>query len=216
MGNVTSRLLVNGKVWWESDGGDVQLSNFGLAPESGHKEDSPWIQTFSGKHFYFLEPTAEDVDVEDIAQALSKQCRFAGHINKFYSVAEHSLYVSYLAKNPLEGLLHDASEAYLVDMPSPIKAELPEYRKVEEGIMGVVAKKWGFEWPMSADTHDCDRVMLIEEATHLLNNCDWINDPRYQPKERRHGILPVGLSPDAAYAAFMTRYKQLTTVNKGV
>lgn len=173
-----------------------------------------WIQTYSGKRFYFTNPNPDDLDIEDVAQALSKQCRFAGHIKKFYSVAEHSLYVSYLSQNPLEGLLHDASEAFLVDMPSPIKAELPEYRKVEQGIMDVVAKKWNFPWPMSADTHECDRIMLVEEAESLLNTCEWIEE--YRPKSGRRGILPVGLSPDEAYTAFMTRYKQLTTVNKGV
>jgi len=172
------------------------------------EKTGPWIQTFSGGRFYFDNPDPKEINIEDIAQALSKQCRFAGHIKQFYSVAEHSLFVSYLAVNPLEGLLHDASEAFLVDMPSPIKATLQSYRDVEDGIMAIIAKKWGFAWPISADTHECDRIMLVEEAEALLNKCEWIED--YRPSSGRRGILPQCMSPTEAYEAFMTRYRQLT------
>ena len=82
-----------------------------------------WIQTMSGVIFYPLDPRPEEIRIEDIAHALSHQCRFAGHCREFYSVAEHSVRVS--RELPQEfmlwGLLHDASEAYLVDLPRPIK-----------------------------------------------------------------------------------------------
>ena len=71
-----------------------------------------YIETVSGRKFYFLNPNPEDIDIEDIAHALSMQCRFTGHTKWFYSVAEHAIWVSYLVPVhlALEGLLHDASE----------------------------------------------------------------------------------------------------------
>ena len=82
-----------------------------------------WIQTFTGRAFYVLDPRPEDVDIEDIAHALSMQCRFAGHCREFYSVAQHSVTASWLVppEDALWGLLHDAAEAYVVDLPRPIK-----------------------------------------------------------------------------------------------
>src|ERR1017187_10636100 len=78
------------------------------------------ITTFSGIHFWPLLPNPADIRIEDIAHALSNQCRFAGHAREFYSVAEHSVRVSQLCppEDALWGLLHDASEAYLTDVPA--------------------------------------------------------------------------------------------------
>lgn len=172
----------------------------------------PWIQTFSGGRFYFYDPRPEDILIEDIAAALSKQCRFAGHLTKFYSVAEHSLAVSVLCKpqNQLAGLLHDASEAYLVDMPSPIKAELKSYRDVELIIMTAIADKFGFEWPMSPDVHEADKVMLTTEAKYLLLNCEWINEPKYKYEGPMKGLKPLAMNPQAAEYAFLSTFKELT------
>jgi uncharacterized protein len=82
-----------------------------------------WIQTYTGKQFWPLSPLPEDIVIEDIAHALSMQCRFGGHVRTFYSVAQHSVHVSLLVEPQyaLWGLLHDAAEAYLVDLPRPIK-----------------------------------------------------------------------------------------------
>ena len=90
------------------------------------KRDKKHIQTASGVKFYPFKPSSLDVVLEDGAQALSLQCRYSGHTKwkdkmKHYSVAQHSLYVSYVCKYPLWGLLHDLTEAYCVDVPTPIK-----------------------------------------------------------------------------------------------
>ena len=79
--------------------------------------------TYTGKEFYPLDPNPADIDIKDIAHALSNCCRFAGHIKSFYSVAQHSVIVSELCEpeNALAGLLHDASEAYLSDIARPVK-----------------------------------------------------------------------------------------------
>jgi sialic acid synthase SpsE len=84
----------------------------------------------------------EKITIEDIAHALSNQCRFSGHVERFYSVAQHSVLVASFSKNKLAGLLHDASEAYLVDVPRPIKPEFPAYAEIEKNIMQVIAKKY--------------------------------------------------------------------------
>ena len=82
-----------------------------------------YIETFTGKHFYSLDPSVEMVELEDIAHALSNICRFNGHTNVFYSVAEHSVHASMLVprKFAQEALLHDAAEAFLLDVPRPLK-----------------------------------------------------------------------------------------------
>src|SRR5665811_1025646 len=89
------------------------------------------IRTFTGIYMNVFEPTPEMISIEDIAHALTMQCRFGGHLPDFYSVAQHSLNCSYLIDNPklkLTALLHDASEAYLLDIPRPIKNNLNNYK----------------------------------------------------------------------------------------
>jgi 5'-deoxynucleotidase YfbR-like HD superfamily hydrolase len=107
--------------------------------------DTCWIQTYSGIKMHPLSPTEEEISIEDIAHALSNLCRFTGHCNKFYSVAQHSVLVSVYSPRDyaMWGLLHDASEAYLNDIARPIKIsdEYNTYRKIEENLMKVIAKK---------------------------------------------------------------------------
>lgn len=167
----------------------------------------PWLQTYTGKRFHFLDPSPDEICIEDIAHALSNQCRFAGHTVKFYSVAEHSCLVSRLAKpNELEGLLHDASEAYLMDLPSPVKRVFDNYRVVEEKVMQAVAQKFGFNWPMSKEVHVADNAQLIIEAENLLQKCEWIE--AYRTTDVR-GIIPRGLHPEEAEQYFLTKYERI-------
>jgi hypothetical protein len=85
--------------------------------------DDYWFTTYTGKKFYPFNPRIEDIDIEDIAHALSLICRFGGHLPEHYSVAQHSVLVSYLVpiELRLEGLMHDAAEAYIGDVIRPIK-----------------------------------------------------------------------------------------------
>ena len=90
------------------------------------------ILTYSGKVFDPVNPIAADIRIEDIAHALAHQCRFSGHTIEHYSVAEHSVRVSGLLEDrgypyrvQMWGLLHDASEAYLIDLPAPVKNGTP-------------------------------------------------------------------------------------------
>lgn len=129
-----------------------------------------WIQTYTGRQFWPLAPQVEEVDIEDIAHALSLLCRFNGHCRGFYSVAEHALHVASLVEPSLAlwGLLHDAGEAYLSDLPRPIKSVLPGYRHAESRVMQVVATGFGLCWPMPPAIKWADGVMLATEKIVLM------------------------------------------------
>ena len=129
------------------------------------------IRTFTGKMINVFEPDPELICIEDIAHALSNLCRFGGHTRQFYSVAEHSLLVANLVshKHKLAALLHDASEAYLVDIPSPIKYFIPKYREYEENLMLAIAEKFGFQFPLHTDVVKADKEALKQEKTTIFN-----------------------------------------------
>jgi len=139
-----------------------------------------WIQTYSGKRVNLLDPKIEDICIEDIAQSLSMQCRFNGHCKEFYSVAQHSVFVSKLCdkQDALYGLLHDASEAYLVDIPKPLKysGKFENYLQFEEKMMKVIYQKFNLIGEEPESVKHADRVMLMTEARDLatkFNPSDW-------------------------------------------
>lgn len=169
----------------------------------------PFIETFTGKRFYFLDPTEESICIEDIAHALSNKCRFAGHCRDFYSVAEHSLIVSLLVPEDLAlpALLHDAAEAYLEDIPSPIKPFFKEYKEMENKILDVIVSKWGFNLsPNCEEIKIADKVQLRSEARHLLPSMG----EGYPEIEGRIGKKPKCLYPHLAEEAFLERFYDLT------
>ena len=128
-----------------------------------------WIQTFTGRQFWPLEPLADDVCIEDIAHALSLKCRFAGHTTEFYSVAQHSVLASRACDEaPLWALLHDASEAYLPDVCRPIKKHLRGFKSLENQVMAAIAERFALTLPMPESIHDIDLVMLATEQRDLL------------------------------------------------
>src|SRR5690349_19702773 len=108
-------------------------------------ERGSWMQTFTGRRFYPLDPKVEDIDPTDIAHALSLICRYGGHVTRFYSVAEHCVLLSHAVspENALWALLHDATEAYVGDMVRPLKQHMPAYRDVEDRLMLVIADRFG-------------------------------------------------------------------------
>jgi len=137
-----------------------------------------WIQTFTGLKMYPLDPRPEEICFEDIAHSLSNLCRYTGHCKEFYSVAQHSVYVSVYAsnENALWGLLHDASEAYLCDVARPVKRSvfMNGYCEVEEKLMRVIAEKFGLSWPMPPEIKQLDNVFLMTEAKELgMYSEDW-------------------------------------------
>ena len=129
-----------------------------------------WIQTYTGRRIDPLDPDPDALVIEDVAHALSQLCRFNGHCRVFYSVAEHSVRVARAgaAEHALWGLMHDASEAYLADVPRPLKRRLPDYEVVEERFMRVVAARFGLSWPMPDAVKHLDTVLLATEARDLM------------------------------------------------
>lgn len=168
----------------------------------------PYIETYTGEKFYFLNPTPEMIHIEDIAHALANQCRFTGHSNKFYSVAEHSIHVSHLCKNKMAGLLHDASEAYLTDVASPVKPFLHNYKNLEDKLMKAIATKFSFPYPFEEEIHVADKIQLLMEARHLIRSkgTDWTN---YDPDLAYKGIQPKCLVPQLAEGYFLEVFRSI-------
>ena len=164
------------------------------------------IQLRSGRYFNLLEPDPAVLTVDDIAHALSNTCRFGGHVREFYSVAQHSVLASYLVplSMRLDALFHDASEAILVDMPTPVKALLPEYRVLENTIQQSIAAHFGARHPKPHLVELADRKMLATERRDLMPDCgiEW---------EILRGVTPMQdiiepWQPDRAYEAFLIVY----------
>lgn len=174
---------------------------------------SNWIQTFTNKKFAPLQPNIKDINIEDIAHALSNKCRFSGHTKFFYSVAQHSVLVSLICKpeDALWGLLHDASEGYLVDMPTPLKI-LPEFKwfvEVENKLQKLIAVSFGLDEDQPESVHYADKAMLLAEKRDLMPYC---HEDEWQIKYV--GIEPYAniikpLTPKQSEKEFLKRFKAL-------
>ena len=131
------------------------------------------IMTNSGIFINVFETTPEMIDVNDIAHALSRLPRFGGHLNRHYSVAQHSVLCAKRAKtleNKRAALMHDASEAYLLDIPTPIKARLLEYKLHEKKLMSVIFTKYNITEPLSKSVKKIDNDMLLIEWENLVEH----------------------------------------------
>lgn len=129
-----------------------------------------FIRTYTGKYFDLAHPTKEKIDIVDITMALSKLCRWTGQCRSFYSVAEHSINVSSLFASPrtkLAALLHDAAEAYIGDINSPLKSML-DIAPIEHGILRAIEQAFDVDILSNCDIKQADRIMLITEARDLM------------------------------------------------
>lgn len=107
--------------------------------------------------------------ISDIAHALANIGRYVGHTDVFYSVAQHSVAVSRLSPSyPLWGLLHDASEAYIGDLSSPLKALLPEYKRLEKRVMAQICETFGLASVEPPEVKQADLTMLATEGRDLF------------------------------------------------
>ena len=141
-------------------------------------QEDPYITTCSGVHFHPLNPKKDEIRIRDIAHALSLICRASGHVKRFYSVGEHSIacYKEAIARGysyriQAGCLLHDASEAYLQDIPTPVKADLFDYIKIEDAVQNAIWHKY-YTKPLTAEERACvseiDRDMLAYEFRKLM------------------------------------------------
>lgn len=163
----------------------------------------PHITTFTGKK---MDPLWPEFDIKDIAHALSNTCRFTGHAD-FYSVAQHSVYVSYNTKSGLDGLLHDGAEAYLHDINRVLKHKwwmLP-YRIAER----VVERDMYDYFAIRHNEDDCkqaDRRIYEVERYHLFPN-DNYGYPCIGADIGGKAFVPM--SPKVAEQLFLNRWKEL-------
>jgi hypothetical protein len=148
------------------------LQNLGMFFWDVILDTSGCIVTFSGSRFCPLNPSPEDIRIEDIGHALAHQCRFGGHTCQFYSIAQHSILVSQLCRpeDALWGLLHDASEAYLQDVVRPLKelAEFEAYRLAERHLQHCIVERFGLGTEQPTSVTAADDWMLAVEARDLM------------------------------------------------
>lgn len=160
------------------------------------------IETYTGTAFNVTAPTLDDISIVDIAHSLSLLCRFGGHTEHLYTVGQHSLNVmrvieaaGFDERVQLKALLHDATEAYMIDLPRPIKVLMPEYKELENRVAAVIYERFG----LSDVGHDelikaADDAVLGYEAVHLMpceiwnpQSDEWLDSLMLDVSERKPG-----------------------------
>jgi 5'-deoxynucleotidase YfbR-like HD superfamily hydrolase len=173
------------------------------------KPASDHITTFTGIKLYPFPRRGIDIHIVDIARSLANQCRWMGHIKTHYSIAQHSVLVSLYCdpEDAISGLLHDASEAYLLDIPTPMKNDpvFDQYRILEDEVEQLIAECYsvplGKNLPASVKT--ADKRVLLTEARDLRTT------PYGETEEKPYSRTIRPWDADTAFDAFMTRFNQL-------
>ena len=172
-----------------------------------------WIQTYTSKRFNPFNIQPGDICLEDIAHALSMQCRFVGHTKFHYSIAQHSVFVSQLCnpQDALYGLLHDASEAFLGDVASPIKQTevYKAYKELEKLVQSNIYQSFGLDTVEPISVKEADLIILATEATQLLQKRD-----DWTLSRTPANIIIPELTPTQAKLCFLARFKEITCQNK--
>ena len=185
------------------------------APDHAPSAPGPYLQTVSGRFVNPFDPDPEQLDIGDITRALANVCRFGGHCRSFYSVAQHSVIVSELVEqrggdveDVFAALMHDATEAYLGDMPHPIKHRSPlgaAFKAAEDHLEQVIAERFDIK-PDVPEIKPADRALLAtERLAFSAENWHW---------PELDGVEPLTLeltawSPDEAAEKFAARYAEL-------
>lgn len=168
----------------------------------------PEIMLSNGQYFNFKRPHLAVFSIDEIAHALSNLCRFTGQCKRFYSVAQHSVIVSYLVppEHALWGLLHDAPEAFLGDVASPLKQLLPDYKAIEKKVEKAIFAKLGLVGSMPTSVHHADLLAL------RLEQRDVMHSRKIWPSTKKFSAPPFKIKPMKARKAkkcFLARYREL-------
>lgn len=177
-----------------------------------------WIQTYTGRQFWPFAPRVEDINILDVAHGLAMTCRYGGHTKKFYSVAEHCWHLSFLG--PREALLHDSSEAYLGDVPRPIKyqPQMAEFRAAEAQIERLVAEKFSLSTDPAVwlAVKELDDRILVDEIQALMRRPELYLEPGGDGESggTLAHLKPLGVqircfTPEQAEFAFLSRFAEL-------
>ena len=187
----------------------------GMAADPAAPAPGTYLQTVSGRRVNPFDPALEDIDAADIARALGNQCRFGGHCRPFYSVAQHSVIVSELveqrggdAEDVFAALMHDASEAYLGDMPHPIKHRSPlgaAFKAAEEHLEAAIRARFGIRADVP-EIKRADRALLATERRAVSSEAwHWPELEGVEPLDMELTAWP----PDEAERIFAERYAEL-------
>lgn len=175
-----------------------------------------WVQTANNLAFDFQMVDKAEFPISEIAHALSNLCRYQGHCNRFYSVAEHSYYVSHMVPQEFafQALMHDGHEAYVGDVPSPLKQLLPDYQKIEDEVEENLRLAYDLPLEFDASVKQADLAILGWEKFHLFGKEPqaWFPAPPLTSEQK--SVLPITgpdcVNPSTAYSIFMMRYEELT------
>lgn len=172
-----------------------------------------WMQTYTGRQFWPMDPRRAEIDIVDIAHSLAMQCRYAGHCIRFYSVAEHSVHVATWLQAQgepravvLKGLLHDASEAYLVDVPRPVKPYLAGYKEAEARVWREVCHWAGMSDAMPEEVHYADNHILVDEMHQNMRQAP----VPWSIPEMGIGVALQFWSPEQAEVEFLSMFDAIT------
>lgn len=185
--------------------------------------DLRYIRTISGKKFFLNGVDPAEIDIEDIAHALSHIGRFTGHTERFYSVAEHSLLVTKMVHEAmgvndpwllLSALMHDSTEAYLADISSPFKGALTNYADLEDRVWQRIAFKFGVNPVMDPCIKEADWVALFAESLVLQPKSEqhtWYNWNKYGEEAMRFNdkIGIPNLCPVVTKHKFLRVFREL-------
>jgi uncharacterized protein len=191
-------------------------------PDASPPAPGPYLQTVSGRWVNPFDPDPDQLDAGDIARALANQCRFGGHSRVFYSVAQHSVIVSELveqrggdAEDVFAALMHDASEAYLGDMPHPIKHRSSlgaAFKAAEDHLEAALRERFGIKAHVP-EIKRADRALLAtERRAFSAEGWHWPELEGVEPLE----LELTALAPDEAAQAFAQRYAELDARRSGV
>jgi 5'-nucleotidase len=187
-----------------------------MAPlDSAPPAPGPYLQTVSGRWVNPFDPDPSQLDAGDIARALANQCRFGGHCRVFYSVAQHSVIVSRIVEerggdveDVFAALMHDAAEAYLGDMPHPLKHRSPlgaAFREAEGHLEQAIRDRFGIK-PAIPGIKQADRALLAtERRAFSAETWHWPELDGVEPLDLELTAWP----PDRAAEEFARRHAEL-------
>ena len=175
---------------------------------SSHDRIGNPITTYLGSPFWVHDPRPEEIEIEDIAHALSFACRFGGHSRVYYSVAQHSVLVSLECPvvHALYGLLHDAAEAYLADIPDPAKALLPDVKRVEAALWRAIAIRFGLDSEIPIEVFEADKRVFKQEYLLYMNGPPLASLMEIEDTEI---AINTALGPPEAEILFQNRFMEL-------
>lgn len=198
-----------------------QVTKPGANNEKFYQVEDGWCETYTGRQFFFKPGERHNVNLLDCAHSLSMLCRYNGHTNKFYSVAEHTVLMANhvwrdmaaefpdrhaLAVGALTALHHDDSEYIIGDLIRPIKPLFPLFKKVEEDILMSCAYAFGFEYPLPDWLKELDSRIIVDERRQAMSDSgnDWGTDE----------LKPLGVElqfwdPEVARQVWLTTHEYL-------